>query len=112
MDKKLKKLMDEWQISDAEEFKADLENFGEDKVSSDSIERILSSTLQKAGFEEQGSEPASKGVITMNRMNDDNKIDSIKRFGKVSNFHRGGAIAACLAGFCPSPACRTHPIKT
>ncbi|WP_074961065.1 hypothetical protein [Ruminococcus albus] len=97
MDKDLKRLMDEWQISDAEEFKDDFENFGEDKVSSDSVERILSSTLQKAGFEQQSSVPEPKGVITMNRMNADNKIDSVKEFGKVSNFRRGSVIAACLA---------------
>ena len=64
MDKKLKRLMDKWEISDAEDFKADLERFGEDEVSNDTVDRILSSTLKKAGLEQQDPAPDKKGHIT------------------------------------------------
>ena len=90
MDKKLKRHMDKWHISDAEEFKADLECFGEDEVSRDTVDRILSSTLKKAGLEQ-------KGVITMNKINAENKVDRTTRYSEVSHFRRGAAIAACLA---------------
>ncbi len=97
MDKKLKRLMDKWEISDAEDFKADLERFGEDEVSNDTVDRILSSTLKKAGLEQQDPAPDKKGLITMNRINADNKIDRITETGKVIHFRRGAVIAACLA---------------
>jgi hypothetical protein len=90
MKKDLEKLLDEWQISDAEEFEEDLDNFGEDEVSSDALDRILSSSMKKAGFEHQGA-------ITMNRTSRDIKKEYNTGYGEIKRFRGVAAIAACLA---------------
>lgn len=90
MKKDLEKLLDEWQISDAEEFEEDLDSFGEDEVSSDALDRILSASMKKAGYR-------NEGAITMNRTHRDIKNDQYTGYGEVSRFRGVTAIAACLA---------------
>ena len=90
MKKDLEKLLDEWRISDAEEFKEDLDSFGEDEVSSDALDRILSASMKKAGYRHEGA-------ITMNRTTKNIKNDQSTGYGEVSRFRGVAAIAACLA---------------
>ncbi|SDA32118.1 hypothetical protein SAMN02910447_03495 [Ruminococcus sp. YE71] len=90
MKKDLEKLLEEWQLSDAEEFKKDIDNFGEDEVSSDTLDRIVSSAMRKAGLEQEGA-------IKMTTTNKNIKTDDNSSYGEVSRFRGGMAIAACLA---------------
>lgn len=108
--------------ADTELFGKELEDFGEMNVPEESLDRVLSSTMRKAGFGMKETAMNGTAVITSNVKRETTKENENTEYTTTAKVHRNGVLAACFAlllvgagafiMFGSSRGLKTSPVKT
>ena len=83
--------------ADAELFDSELRDFGEMEVSGQSLDRILSSTMRKAGFEMNDTAMNGTSIINVKEKRDNNTETENTLPTPTARVRRSGVLAACFA---------------